>query len=165
MVYIIDANNLAGRLNILKEKDFDKKLIKLIKEWNAKKDKRITLVFDSLDPMGDKVQDGKMTIVYTPRDNYYRSADDKIIEFVKIYRESEKEEVTVISDDRAIGEAIEKLNKENGRKIHMEQESLLAEKLIIFIKEMQKTDEATDDKNLSQEQIKRINKDLLKIWK
>ncbi len=163
MIYIIDANNLAGKLGILKESNFDKKLIELIKKWDEKKNKRITLVFDGIDPMGDKIKEGNITIIYTPRDNYYQSADDKIIELVINFTKNKRGEVTVISDDREIREAMEKLNKESGQKIHIELATLFAKKMIFFMEEKGLEDEA-DDKNLSKEKIKSINKELLKIW-
>ena len=164
MIYIIDANNLAGQLKILKEKDFDKKLIRLIKKWNAEKNKRINLVFDGVDPMGDKYCIGNITVIYTPKDNYYQSADDKIIELVRNFIKSEREEITVVSDDRAIREAIEKLSKKAGQKIHIEQATLFAEKLKDFTIEKQAKNKE-DDKSLSTEEVKGINKYLLKIWK
>ena len=54
MIYLIDANNLAGKLGILKNENFDKLLIKIIRHWPASRKNKIFLVFDSADPMGDK---------------------------------------------------------------------------------------------------------------
>ncbi|RLC38288.1 hypothetical protein DRH27_02655, partial [Candidatus Falkowbacteria bacterium] len=63
MLYIIDANNLAGKLKMLGEENFDKKLRDLIKEYFKKKKSLVILVFDSSDPMGDKITDGNITLV------------------------------------------------------------------------------------------------------
>jgi predicted RNA-binding protein with PIN domain len=163
MIYIIDANNLAGKLKILKEKNFDKKLIELVKRYNEKRQKRIILVFDGTDPMGDKIQEGNMVIIYAPRDKHCQSADDKIIELVKNNLENFKKEITVISNDRAIREAMEKLNEETGREIRMEQATLFAKKMIFSMEEEKPEDEA-DDKSLSEKEVKSINEELLKIW-
>jgi len=105
MPYLIDANNLAGKLNLLDEADFDQKLIKIIKEYIKKYNKKITLVFEGIDPMGDKLVEGNLTIVRAPRDNYYKSADDKIIEMIN--NETNPEQLVVITDDREILEAAE----------------------------------------------------------
>ncbi len=105
MPYLIDANNLAGKLDLLDEADFDQKLIKIIKEYISAYNKKITLVFEGRDPMGDKVVDGNLTIIYSPRDDYYKSADDKIIELIN--NEAMPEQLVVITDDREILKAAE----------------------------------------------------------
>lgn len=106
MPYLIDANNLAGKLNLLKEENFDQKLIKIIKEYiSIYEKKKITLVFEGLDPMGDKRTEGNLTIIYSPRDDYYKSADDKIIEMIN--NADKPEQIVVITDDREILKATE----------------------------------------------------------
>ena len=50
--------------------------------------------------MGDKAVEGNLTIIYSPRDDYYKSADDKIIELIN--NENKPEQMVVISDDREI---------------------------------------------------------------
>ena len=88
MIYVIDANNLAGKLNILDDENFDKKLISNIKKYFFNKNNSVYLVFDSNDPMGDKYKEDNIAVIYTPRDNYYKGADDKIIELTqKFYQE------------------------------------------------------------------------------
>ncbi len=106
MPYLIDANNLAGKLDLLDEDDFDQKLIKIIKEYISAYNKNITLVFEGRDPMGDKVVDGNLTIIRAPRDgDYYKDADVKIIEMIN---SAEKpKQLVVITDDREIIEAAE----------------------------------------------------------
>ena len=105
MPYLIDANNLAGKLDLLDEADFDQKLIKIIKEYIRRYNKKITLVFEGRDPMGDKVAEGNLTIIYSPRDDYYKNADVKIIELIRITEKPEQ--LVVITDDREILEAAE----------------------------------------------------------
>jgi len=109
MLYLIDGNNLAGELEILGEKDFDKKLIGLIEKKNQVQPRRVVLVFDSVDRMGDKFEDGKITIIYAPQDDYYQGADNKIIELAEIY-DKEKNNVFVVTNDIDLGEKVKKIN-------------------------------------------------------
>ena len=113
MPYLIDANNLAGQLNLLDEDDFDEKLIEIIKEYikqtNTRRrqgysgQRKIILVFEGTDSMGDKAVDGNLIIIRAPRDDYYKNADIKIIELIN--NEEKPEQLVVISDDREILEA------------------------------------------------------------
>ncbi len=106
MPYLIDANNLAGTLNLLEENNFDEKLIKIIENFIKRYNKKIVLVFEGLDPMGDKVIENNLTIIRSPRDDYYKNADVKIIELI---RTAEKpEQLVVITDDREILDAARK---------------------------------------------------------
>jgi len=110
MSYLIDANNLAyalfqGRRDGKLEKDFDQKLIKILKKFIEQTGKKITLVFEGIDSMGDKRSEGNLTIIQAPRDNYYQSADDKIIELIN--NETKPGQLVVISDDREIMRAAE----------------------------------------------------------
>ncbi|MCK4554435.1 NYN domain-containing protein [Candidatus Parcubacteria bacterium] len=105
MPYLIDANNLAGKLDLLNEADFDQKLIKIIKKYIKRYNKKITLVFEGRDPMGDKLIDGNLTIIRAPRDDYYKNADVKIIELIRTT--GKPEQLVVITDDREILKAAE----------------------------------------------------------
>lgn len=119
MPYLIDANNLAhalfragqaGKLELLEEENFDQRLIEIIKKWISRysrdnKKKRVTLVFEGTDTMGDKIIEENLTIIRAPRDDYYKSADDKIIELIE--NEDKPEQLVVISDDREILQAAE----------------------------------------------------------
>jgi len=109
MLYLIDANNLAGELGILGEIDFDKKLIDLIQQKNQARPRRVVLVFDSADRMGDKIENGKLTIIYAPQDNYYKGADNKIVELAEKYNK-EKNNVFMVSNDIDLGEKVKKIN-------------------------------------------------------
>ena len=104
MPYLIDANNLAGRLKILNNSGFDQELITLAKSYFVPKNKKAILVFDSSDPLGDRYTEDNITVIYTPRDAIYDNADDKIIELMK--GEKKPEDWIVVSDDmRIIDEA------------------------------------------------------------
>jgi predicted RNA-binding protein with PIN domain len=100
MPYLIDANNLAGKLGILEQDDFDLKLISAIKQFIQKTNKKIILVFDGSDYWGDKKIEGNLTIVMAPKDNCCQSADDKIIEIID--NAEHKEQLVVITDDREL---------------------------------------------------------------
>jgi len=142
MQYIIDANNLAGKLKMLGEKNFDKKLRDLIREYYKEKKSRVILVFDSSDPMGDKITDGNITLVYTPKDRYYNGADDKIIELIERELSVERSElnslggtITVVTDDRDLIKRIEKIIEGiDSKKVKLERATDYALKFKIFKK-------------------------------
>jgi len=148
---IIDANNLAGKLQLLDKKDFDLILIKIIQDWNRLKNKRIVLVFDGFDVMGDKYEDKRIVIVRTPKDSYYRNADDKIIEIIK----GVIEDSTLITDDN---ELIKKaLYFSSGKfKLNIKKATKLA-------LEIEGSCEMEYDKDYKKEDNS-INDELLKIW-
>lgn len=158
MLHLIDANNLAGKLDLRGEENFDRLLIDLIKKYNQEKHRQICLVFDSTDPMGDKFTEDAVTIIYTPKDNYYKNADDKIIEIVL---KNKKKSIRVITDDIEIKNKIEKLNLDENLKIELEQAGDFAEKI----------KRQTEDKNkinsqdiISDDEKEKLNDELLKIW-
>jgi len=154
MKYIIDANNLAGKLDILGEKDFDKILIEKVKIINQGRKRKYFLVFDSLDPMGDKYFDDGVAVIYTPRDGFYDGADDKIVELLTV-----KDEYVLVTDDLDLIKRVEKLEIEKDFKI-------LKIKASDFAKKINFQQEETDEKFLlNQDDIDSINKELLKFWK
>lgn len=155
MYYLIDGNNLAGKLKLLAEEDFGQKLISLIKKTIG--NKKIVLVFDSTDPMGDKYVDGAMTVVYSPKDNYYHSADDKILEIFS----SNREECILVTDDIELIGKMKNFSLEKGTKLSVEKASDFAEK-IKFILEIR---ENGNEKELSLKDEEELNKELLNIWK
>jgi predicted RNA-binding protein with PIN domain len=162
MIFIIDANNLAGQLGLLNQKNFDRELITIIKVYLEKRKIKIFLVFDGRDNMGDKFEEGYLTIIYTPRDSYYKSADDKIIELVINLKPGVKDEVRVITDDREIIQEVEKIAG-NNIKIKILKASDFADKLKSSRKEF--IEDEGDDKNLNDKEIEKINNELLDIWK
>jgi hypothetical protein len=161
MIHIIDANNLAGKLGLLKKNNFDREIIEILKVYYFKKKIKVFLVFDGVDFMGNKFDEGFLTIFYTPRDNFYKSADDKIIEIVENLRYRDelssqpvKDEIIVITDDLDI---IEKLKNANVNFIK-------ATDFAGNIKDIITEDDNIDDKHLSDEEIKKIDRELIKIW-
>jgi len=169
MLYIIDANNLAGKLKMLGEKNFDKKLRDLVKEYYKEKKSRVILVFDSSDPMGDKIIDGNTTLIYTPKDRYYNGADDKIIELTEKELSVECSEfnfsgdaITVVTDDGELIKRIEKIIEDTGLKnIVLKRATDFAVKL--KIKKNEKVENGR--RGLKKGQINKINDELLGIWK
>lgn len=155
MINIIDANNLAGKLNLLGEENFDEKLIELVKQY--KKSKYI-LVFDGRDNMGDKFERENITVIYTPKDSFYKSADDKIVELAKIYLNS-GEGAKIITDDLEIISKVEKIINDSGGKINLEKATTFAQKLISYLENKEK------EKDLADDETEEINQDLLKVWK
>jgi len=161
MKYIIDANNLAGKLKTLGEKNFDKKLIEMISNYSEGKSNSIIIVFDPKDEWGDKnIVSETITVIYTPRDAYYESADDKIVEIINRHLTIGKEELTVITDDVGLKKRVEKLMEETGVNINFISATDYAGKIL-----RKKTAENEGIKNkISKEDEADINKELLKIW-
>jgi predicted RNA-binding protein with PIN domain len=163
MIFIVNANNLAGQLGMLKHINFDRELISTMKIYLENKKIKVFLVFDGRDNMGDKYDDGFLTIIYTPRDSYYKSADDKIIELVIGFKSKIKDEIRVITDDREIIEQVNNIARDN-IKIKILKASDFANKLRNLTEVILNEDEE-DDKNLSDKEVEKINKELLDLWK
>ena len=108
MPYLIDGNNLAGKLGILKEPDWDQTLILILQNYIERMQKKAIVVFDSADPLGDRYSEGDITIIYTPRDAVYDNADDKIMELMN--NEKRPEDWVVITDDVKILDEADKLD-------------------------------------------------------
>ena len=161
MIYIIDANNLAGKLNLLKDDDFDKRLIKIIEDYNYGKGRKIFLVFDGTDRLGDKYTSGNITVIRAPKDDFYKTADDKIIELAQDIIASVKDDLMVITDDLGIMDLVIKNNLDNKRKIKMMKATSFAEKLNWL---RDKRLDEDDEKKLDKKETDKLNSELLKIW-
>ena len=167
MTYIIDANNLAGRLKMLRDRDFDKRLIEKIKLFNQGKGRKIILVFDSQEPMGDKITlADNITVIYSPRDKYYKSADDKIVELIERIDGSDSslpanDEYVVVSEDNELIQRIEKIQERINKKISIERTSRFIQSLE---QHKRKIVHESSKRDLDHDAIDNINKELLDIW-
>lgn len=169
MRYIIDAYNLAyaladnnvfARLPATKE-DTDKRLINIIREWLGDKNNEVTLVFDGRDCLGDKIKQGNLTIVYAPRDNYYQSADNKILEIAEtISSEPFRPELIIVTDDGGIKTKIEKIAGDKGKNIKLESTAEFTRRL-----RKNEKNEKLEKEEFDRNNIKEINEELLKVWK
>ncbi|MCK5061327.1 NYN domain-containing protein [Candidatus Parcubacteria bacterium] len=163
MIYIIDGNNVAGKLKMLSKDNFDKKLIELIRVYNQNRNSPILLVFDGCEQMGDKAAiDPLFTVRYSPKDGYYESADDLIVEIVEKNLNRKKEEITIITDDIALKKRIEKARERFGGNIIFQQATRFAEKLIALKVEADTKEDG--ERGLNKDEQAEINKDLLKLW-
>ena len=163
MIYIIDANNVAGKLKMLGEENFDKKLVEMIRQYNSSRSSSILLIFDGREQMGDKIViDPLLTVRYSPLDGYYNSADDLIVEIVEKNLNREKQEITVITDDIELKKRVLKIQEQFGGNVILERATRFIEKLIAM---KTKADTAEDGKRgLSLDEREDINEDLLKLW-
>ncbi|MEA3449521.1 MAG: NYN domain-containing protein [Patescibacteria group bacterium] len=159
MLYIVDANNVAGKLKMLGQDNFDLKLIEIFKNFNQNKNKEIELVFDGVDMMGDRrAVDDKLSVVYAPKDDFYDSADDKIVEMTERYANRKDKEITVVTDDVGLKKRILKIGERYNKKINLE-------KATWWAGELTRIDDAIDEKEeLENKQINKINQELLKYW-
>lgn len=166
MPYIIDANNLAGKLKMLGDKNFDKKLIELVSNYNPKGGRRIILVFDGQDPMGDKIEYNNLTAIYSPKDDYYKSADDKIVELIETKFGSKfdpaVDEISVITDDIELTKRIKKIEEQSRAIIKIIRATEFVQKLLKGKKD--NVEEEDDNRGLSKDEIRKINQDLRRIW-
>lgn len=156
MKYIIDANNLAGKLGILGEKGFDKLLIEEIKKLNRKKSRKYVLVFDSLDPMGDKYMDEGVVVIYTPRDDFYIGADDKVMELLS----SRDDDFVLITDDLELIKRVEQMEIREDFVVTKIRASDFAKR--IFCDDNFETDKKF---LLEKDEVDEINTELLGYWK
>ena len=162
MPYIIDANNLAGKLKMLGEINFDKKLTEIIKKYNHGQSSKIILVFDGSDPMGDKITvNENIAVIHSPKDKFYKSADDKIVEMVET--RTDLNSLTIITDDSGLRRRLEQVGTETGKDIKIERATPYAEKLKLFFYAQTK-ENTDDDRGLKKNDINKINNELLKIW-
>jgi hypothetical protein len=162
MLYIIDANNLAGQLGLLESRDFDTILPVLVGDFFAGTQNQAVLVFDPRDSLGDKYRQGNLEIVYTPRDNFYRNADDKVIEIVKNYLADEnfKKEIRIVTSDSDLRDKIKAAMAESpiGWRVKL----LRAEDFADEMERRMGYSSEDDEKNIDDPGL---NEELLKAWK
>lgn len=152
MTFIIDANNLAGKLGLLETADFDKILISEIEKNFAHKQIRIFLIFDSADPYGDKYNLNLLTVIHAPAMREFGGgADNKIIEVAR----QTKDEGFVISDDIDLKNKIDSL----------EIKKIKTVKTDYIINRMNRLKSDEDKIELDKNEADNIMKELLKKWK
>lgn len=152
MAYLIDGNNLAGRLGILKEAGFDTKLIHMVAEFCEKNDKQATLVFDSADILGDRFTEGPVTVIYTPRDAIYENADDKIVELMQA-EESAGGWIVVTDDNYLLDKADD-----------MGADSMFAREFMKNLLPPEEIELLDDEAELGADEKEEINDELMEEW-
>ncbi len=167
MMYIIDANNLAGKIGILEEESFDKILLDTISEHFSNNNCDVFLVFDSSDPMGDKKEEKGIKVIFAPKDgNNYLCADDKILEIVKNNLESFdfKEEISVVTDDNELKQKILMLAEETEcqDRVHLLACSEMVEKINKSAEGV--NDDFFEPRELEEQDQEEINEELKEIW-
>ena len=161
-MYIIDGNNVAGKFKLLGLEHFDRKLLGLIQTWNITKQVKITVVFDGGELMGNKIAiDSNITTVYSPRDSFYKDADDMIVEIVRRALLDPGEALILVTEDRELQKRAEKEGEIAKRKIKIIKSGDFIKRLEINLKEV----DVDEDRELSDKDINSINGELLKIWK
>jgi hypothetical protein len=161
MLYIIDANNLAGSLGLLERQDFDTILSALVEDFFAGKQNEAVLVFDPRDSLGDRYRQGNLEIVYTPRDNFYRNADDKVLEIIKNHLADEnfKKEIRVVTNDIELKNKIKDAMSDSpiGWRVKL----IRADDFAGEMDRKLSNDEMDNEKNIDDPDLE---KELLKIW-
>lgn len=167
MICVVDANNLAGKLGLLDEPEFDKLLAEIAGEYFSRREMEAFLVFDSNDPMGDKVKEGNMNIVMAPRgERPYSCADDKILEIIekKINSDDFKDEITVVTDDNELKDRVSELAEGSGlaNSIHLLSCAAMAERINKVSEGV--NDEYFAEEKLSDDEEREVNDELRDIW-
>lgn len=166
-MYIIDANNLAGRIGILEEENFDKMLMGMVGDHFSNGNNDVFLIFDSSDPMGDKKEENGIKIIFAPKDgkNYF-CADDKILEIVKNNLESPdfREEISVVTDDNELKQKILILAEETEcqKRIHLLSCSEMVERINKSAEGV--NDDFFEPRELDDRDQAEINEELSDIW-
>lgn len=174
MIFIIDANNLAGKMDMLEEKDFDKSLIDIIKEY-ALPENAYVLVFDGADSFGDKYTEENITIVYAPRDEYCRSADDKIVELLEMLGPKShlgcprldlaQKKIAVVTDDNLLKKRIKEIIVKTNYSVKTLSAAEFADDIERRMNKAAKNGGEIDNKDdLSEDDIEEINTELTDIW-
>ena len=88
-----------------------------------------------------------MTVTHSPKDTFYHSADDKIVEMVERYVNREEKNIVVVTDDVGLKKRIEEISARYSVVAKMERATFWAKK-----------------EELGQEKINKINQELLKRW-
>jgi hypothetical protein len=161
MLYIIDANNLAGALGLLERKDFDTILPVLVGDFFAGKQNEAVLVFDPRDSLGDRYSCGKLEIVYAPRDDFYRDADDKVLEIVKNHLSDEnfKKEIRVVTNDLELRNKLKAAMSESpiGRRVKL----IRADDFVRELERRLEGEDEAEEKNIDEPGL---NDELLRAW-
>ena len=171
MYFIIDANNLAGRMKIGGGDNWQNGLIVIIKKQTARKKWRIVLVFDGRDRFGDKYEDGRLSVIEAPREEGGEAADEKIKEIFRADMKSGKwreRDYHLVTDDAGLKEAVKIIADGYGARIFFTGTEEFLEKIKYDgggKLETDGDDDEDDDKNLSAEDIESINSELRRIWK
>lgn len=161
MMYIIDGNNLAGKLDLLRDESCNQKVIDRLSQYFGNTKKEVVLVFDSVDPLGDKYTVNNLTVIYSPRDGHYVSADDKIMELIDNNRHRE---VTVVSDDIEIRKKVEELNSKGYNNLNNKKASDLAFDIEDH-KIRQENKNIDKRRGLSDDEVDEMNEELLEQFK
>lgn len=157
MIYLVDANNLAGQLGILHEPDFDIRLVLLWNQFLSAKDARSSarLVFDGYDSMGEKYQSGRVIVVRAPIDSRIRTADDKVVEQAMLLSGDKSQSVTVVTNDLGISERLRSLGLFERNNISWVKASDFADRLIYV-----------DDGELNEkDDFPDVTRELMDLWK
>ena len=118
----------------------------------------IYLVFDSVDPLGDKIEKDNLKIIYTPRDTYYKNADDKILELLSSFLKND--EVILVTNDLDLkGKAIKEDLKKGG------ENRLKIEDANDFVLRLNKKVTLEGEDDLSEDDKSDINKEMLNEFK
>ena len=164
MRYIIDANNLAGKLGLLDDKNFDCELIGQMLHYFGNKKHQVDLVFDGIDYFGDKSRVNNLNIIRAPRGDHGHSADDKIVEMVECCSVAEMRQLVVVTDDTGLLERIKEIENEKGVEVEKMRARNFSQRVENKFQKDSLGVEIDDGKIMKAKDVERINDELLKLW-
>ncbi|PIP33903.1 hypothetical protein COX22_01910 [Candidatus Falkowbacteria bacterium CG23_combo_of_CG06-09_8_20_14_all_49_15] len=164
MTLIVDANNLAGALHILSAHRFQEQVIAMFKFWPNREYREIYLVFDPIDSFGDRIQAGRLTVIYPPAGPERHAADERITALaVRLAAGGPASEaLTVATDDRGLREAV--AIAVGNRKVIFLHSADLA-KLLCPKNSVSQTAEDGSDRRLSEAEQAAISAEMISLWK
>jgi len=160
MPYLIDANNLAGKLAILGRDDFDIYLTGILAQYVAIKNKKIILVFDGMGALANDYGEN-IKVIYA-LDNYGSETADDVMEDI-IGKSINPRDYIIVSDDIDLRNRVEAIARRKGSKLKMISTTSYANEITNTIRYNSEVDESSDD--LSDSEKRKINEELYNAWK
>ncbi len=156
-MYIIDGNNLAGKLGLLASRDISKEVTRLLDQYFKDKASRVIAVFDGYS--GGRETSRIRTEYATDMASWRESADEKIISIIR--RAKKGESFIVVTDDRGLQAAALEEAKNGGKHVSIIRSTEFAERLSAREADFERD---SLEKEIGGEARRRLDQELLEKW-
>jgi predicted RNA-binding protein with PIN domain len=158
-MYIIDGNNLAGKLGMLDKRTFNRELVEMVADYFMGKNKKVLVVFDGHGSMDFPVSLRGVDVHFAGDFPYAReSADEKILAIIA--RGKRGESFILVSEDSELQAASKRTAKKSGVEIQIVKASFFAQSLT----HGKNAEQVGDEKSLSPRDEEYLYEDLVKEW-